>query len=131
LKTLNFNISLDIFLKKFLTAFKSQKPTSKSLILKIHSSGLAKFVLLEDNTNLILVSDPSCEYHADIITKHRDLCDDDPTCLGGGRINVDDETILVYGYSIQFGQPPEKIIQTILNKEMTNKKILIKIGMGY
>lgn len=127
----NLNKSSDFFLKKILAVFKNKKSTSKSLITQIHSSGLGKFVLLEDNKNLILVSDPSCEYHADIITKHKGLFNEEVTCLGGGRMDVDEKSIFVYGYSMQFGTPPEKIIQTILNNEISNKEIIIKIGHGY
>ncbi|MDP1817325.1 MAG: hypothetical protein Q8K92_22905 [Leadbetterella sp.] len=104
---------------------------TKTSNLHIHESGIAKFVVLEGDDSIILVSDPQSEYHSEILLKH---CTEDGKffkCLGGGRIDIKENSIRVYGYSIAYGPPPTDIVDKILNENIRDKKIEMMIGVGY
>jgi hypothetical protein len=113
-----------IFIRKSFTS----KKTSN---LKIHEKGIAKFVVLEGDDNIILVSDPKSEYHSDIFLKHSADNGKFFKCLGGGRIEILENSIRVYGYSIAYGPPPLEIVDKILNENIRDKKIEMMIGVGY
>ncbi|XP_046860566.1 14 kDa phosphohistidine phosphatase-like [Xenia sp. Carnegie-2017] len=54
-------------------------------------------------------------------------------CLGGGRIehNQEDGKILIYGYSVGFGQADHKISTEILRKYFPNYKSITFSNEGY
>lgn len=105
--------------------------STKTSKLKIHESGIAKFVLLEGEDNIILVSDPLSKYHSEILFKYRAEDGRRLKCLGGGRIDIKEDCIRVYGYSIAYGPPPPEIVDKILNENIRDKKIEVMIGVGY
>jgi hypothetical protein len=105
--------------------------TTKRANLKIHESGIAKFVLLEGDDSIILVSDPQSEYHSDILLKYITKDGKFLKCLGGGRLDIKKDSIRVYGYSIAYGSPPSDIVNKILNENIRDKKIEMMIGVGY
>ena len=98
---------------------------------QIHTSGVAKYVLLSDNKSHFLVSDPSAEYHSDIVTKLSNKMGKVLNCLGGGRIEVSANRIRVYGFSQIYGSPPDLIVQRILEENIRDKQIILMIGEGY
>ena len=105
--------------------------STKTSDLRIHESGIAKFVVLEGDDSIILVSDPKSEYHSDILLKQSTEDGKIFKCLGGGRIDIKKNSIRVYGYSIAYGPPPTEIVDKILNENIRDKKIEMMIGVGY
>ena len=104
---------------------------TKSSNLKIHESGIAKFVVLEVDDNIFLVSDPMSKFHSDILLKHNIEYGKIFKCLGGGRIDIKENSIRVYGYSVDYGTPPSEIVDKILNENIRGKRIEMMIGVGY
>jgi hypothetical protein len=101
--------------------------------IHIHTHGVGKFVLLkelEGDEELYIVSNPYMEYHADIIDDFGYQTGKQFSCLGGGRMDIKDNNIRCYGYSIGFGAPNPETVEQIL-KQNTDKKIIMEIGVGY
>lgn len=53
--------------------------------------------------------------------------------LGGGRIQANTKEIYAYGYSIDFGEPPENIVEDLLRPYAEEKgcELTVEIGRGY
>ena len=103
----------------------------KEVELILHEKGKAKFVVLEDFKSLILASDPTAEYHQEILIKVSKMHGRVFKCLGGGRIEVEGDSINVYGISLMYGQAPTDIVKRILESKIEHKNILIELGVGY
>ena len=104
---------------------------NKKVELILHEKGKAKFVLLEDRKSLILASDPTVEFHQEILLKVSKKHGRVFKCLGGGRIDIEDNSINVYGQSLMYGQAPTDIVKHILESKIEDKNILIELGVGY
>lgn len=111
--------------------FYRNEVTDLQNVLKIHEIGIAKYVLLEGNGQYFLISDVTAKYHADIVQSYTKINRLKLKCLGGGRMNVCCNSIKVYGYSIEFGSPPPELVAKILDEIVKDKKIELKIGIGY
>lgn len=100
--------------------------------IHIHTQGTGKFVLLQDlkNNELHIVSDPTLEYHADILDDFSHKTGTQYICLGGGRMTVTEDSIRCFGYSIGYGRPDSDTVEYIL-KQNIDKKIIMEIGVGY
>lgn len=100
-------------------------------LIQLHDYGLAKYVLLQTGDEVMLIADPKSEYHSDIVYQFKSKDGKNLKCLGGGRIDINEERIKVYGYSIAYGLPPVEMVSRILTENIKNKKIEILIGEGY
>lgn len=105
-------------------------------ILKLHQSGAAKYVILE-NTNTkekMLVSQERAYFHKEILKKVILETNQEWNCIGGGRIKISPDNIHIYGYSVDFGTPNESDIKSILEENQESigdKTITYAIGDGY
>jgi hypothetical protein len=100
-------------------------------VIQLHDYGIAKYVLLQTDNEVMLIADPKSEYHSDIVMQFKSKDGKNLKCLGGGRIDINEERIKVYGYSIAYGLPPVEMVSKILTENLKNKKIEINIGEGY
>lgn len=104
--------------------------------LKLHQSGAAKYVILENATTKekMLISEERAYYHREILRKVIMETNQQWNCIGGGRIKISPDNIHIYGYSVDFGTPNESDVKSILedNQELIgNKSITYAIGDGY
>jgi len=98
----------------------------------LHERGFSKFVLLSDQDgNLILSTNPSAEFHEEIVRGESRKSDKLLRCLGGGRLEISDDEIYTYGYSVDFGKPPADLIEQILTENANGKTVRVEIGKGY
>ncbi|XP_054769738.2 14 kDa phosphohistidine phosphatase-like [Lytechinus pictus] len=106
----------------------------------IDGSGRFKYILIKlsvgDQSKYIVRGYRRCGYHADIydevtpaLEKQGIQCD----CPGGGRIEHDKnaKTILVYGYSMGFGQADHSMAVQILKKKYPSYTSITFNNEGY
>ncbi|CEF70530.1 14 kDa phosphohistidine phosphatase [Strongyloides ratti] len=99
----------------------------------IDPSGVFKYILIEATdkatreSKMIVRGYGKCPYHADILdsVKEKETKDSKFKCVGGGRINHDNDNkkILVYGYSVGYGKADHQITVDILKKDYPEYKI--------
>ncbi len=98
----------------------------------LHEKGVSKFVLLEDEDgNLILATNRFAEFHNEIVRGESSKTDKALRCLGGGRLEISEDEIYVYGYSVDFGKPPADLVEQILTENANGKTVRVEIGKGY
>ncbi|XP_783577.1 14 kDa phosphohistidine phosphatase [Strongylocentrotus purpuratus] len=106
----------------------------------IEASGKFKYILIQlsvgDQTKYIVRGYSHCGYHADIydeVTPALEKQGINCSCPGGGRIEHDKnaKTILVYGYSMGFGQADHSIAVKILQKKFPDYTSIKSSNEGY
>lgn len=102
------------------------------ITVKLHTIGLAKFVLLKDEDgNLILRSDLNAIFHRSILTKERMETGKRFTCLGGGQIEITESQIYAFGKSKDFGTLNNNLVESILSENSNNKLVKVQMGVGF
>lgn len=101
--------------------------------IKIHNEGVSKFVILKEleTSDFWLVSDQSAQFHEEVYKRFAIKEGKTFRCLGGGRMSVNETEIKCWGYSVDYGEPDPKLVETILNDNINNKQIIVEIGVGY
>ncbi len=101
--------------------------------INLQESGLSKFILLEDEDgSLTLTTNPNAEFHMDILKyEMKKTGKTYKRCLGGGRIRITDEEIHAYGYSVDYGKPPQDLVEQLLTEAANGKSVKVEIGKGY
>jgi hypothetical protein len=95
----------------------------------IHNTGTAKFVLLKDAyDNIILRSNEKLERHRDLVKAEQDSGTILKQVLGGGWLRIKDNEVNAYGESKYFGIASSLIMQDILTKKFPNH--IIKLNLG-
>ena len=103
--------------------------------LDIDKEGTFKYVLIEaaafveghdEVTKLLVRGHAWAEYHADLYDKEEELLRKsglDGQCLGGGRIKVAGDEIVVYGYSMGFGRADHSKTVDIIKSKLPNANV--------
>lgn len=100
--------------------------------VNLHEDGFSKFVLLKDDEgNLYLSSNPDAEFHREIVSLENKRTGKRLRCLGGGRLEISESEIYAYGYSVDFGKPPQDLVEQLLSENANGKNIRVEIGRGY
>jgi hypothetical protein len=101
--------------------------------IKIHNEGVSKFVLLEEleTGELWVVTDKNAEFHEEVYKRFARKEGKTFRCLGGGRMSVNESEIKCWGYSVDYGKPDAESVEKVLTENITDKKVVIEIGVGY
>lgn len=79
----------------------------------------------------MISTNPFAEFHNDIFLSEKRNSNKQLTCLGGGRIMISEDEIYAYGYSVDFGKPPQDLVEQILKENANGKLVNVEIGKSY
>lgn len=97
--------------------------------------GRYKCVILSDGKNHVFRADTG-EFHEDVarLVKRKEPQLSDYRICGGGRVVVDqDDTIEVYGYSVDYGRMDKEIVEELISEYAKKEglKFINNTGEGY
>lgn len=96
--------------------------------------GTYKCVILSDGKNYVFRADNG-GFHFEVtkaVKEKEPLLENYHVC-GGGRVSIDESTIRVYGYSVDFGKMDNKLVGTLLSEysKDNNLSFINDVGEGY